>query len=122
MGKKSAPTQKWYADVFGWKIDAMPLPGAPASETYGMLGPQEGKGIGGGIGGSMEGQSPAVRVYIEVDDPQTYLNKVEQGGGKTVMPVSEIPPTPGGNTNPVVLAMFADPDGNVIGLIKAGSM
>ena len=122
MGKTSAQTQQWYGDLFGWKIDAMPFPGAGAGETYGMLGPQDGKGIGGGISGSMPGEQPTTRIYVEVDDPQAYLDKAEKTGGKTVMPVSEIPPTPGGNPNPIVLAMFADPYGNIIGLVKAGSM
>jgi uncharacterized protein len=122
MGTTSAKTQQWYGNLFGWNIDAMPFPGAPEGETYGVMGPQDGKGIGGGIGGSFEGSPPAVRIYVEVDDPQAYLDKVEQSGGKTVMPVSEIPPAPGGNPNPIVLAMFADPDGNIIGLVKTGSM
>jgi predicted enzyme related to lactoylglutathione lyase len=40
------------------------------------------------------------------------LRKAERLGGKTVMPPTEIP-------NMVTFAMFADPDGNVIGLVKA---
>jgi predicted enzyme related to lactoylglutathione lyase len=36
-------------------------------------------------------------------------------GGKTVMPPMEIP-------GAVTMAQFSDPDGNVIGIIKANSM
>ena len=113
MGKKdSSQTQKWYGDLFGWKIDAMPFPGAPEGETYGIVSAQDGKGIGGGVGASMDGQ-PAIRIYIEVDDPQAYLDKAVKAGAKVLMPVTEIP-------NMVTMALFEDPDGNVMGLVKAG--
>ena len=49
--------------------------------------------------------------YVQVDDPQAYLNKIEAAGGKTVVPVTEIP-------DMVTFAMFADPEGNVGGLVK----
>jgi uncharacterized protein len=49
--------------------------------------------------------------YIEVDDPQTYLDQIQRLGGRTVMPVTEIPEM-------VTFAQFADPEGNVIGLVK----
>ena len=47
-----------------------------------------------------------------MDNPQAYLDKVESKGGKTVMPVTEIP-------GMVILAQFADPEGNVVGLVDA---
>ena len=53
-----------------------------------------------------------VNIYVEVDDPDAYLRKAEQMGGKTVMPTTEIP-------NMVTFAMFSDPDGNIVGLVKA---
>lgn len=111
LGKDSAKTQKWYSDVFGWKIDATPFPGAPEGQTYGIVSPQEEKGIGGGVSASPDGHT-MVNIYIEVDDLQAYLNKIERAGGKTVMPVTEIP-------NMVTFAMFSDPDGNIVGLVKA---
>jgi predicted enzyme related to lactoylglutathione lyase len=48
-----------------------------------------------------------------VDDPDAYLKKIEGQGGKTVVPTAEIP-------GMVVFAQFADPEGNVVGLVKAG--
>ena len=51
-------------------------------------------------------------VYIEVDDPDAYLKKIEAKGGKTLMPTTTIMP---GTT----IAMFSDPEGNVNGLLKA---
>jgi predicted enzyme related to lactoylglutathione lyase len=71
-----------------------------------------GKGIGGGISGG-DGQTTGVTFYVEVDDPQAYLDKIESEGGKTVMPVTEVP-------GMVIFAQFADPEGNVVGITKAG--
>ena len=61
--------------------------------------------------------APAARVtfYVEVADLGAALKKAEQLGGKTVMPPGQVPGGP-------EIAQFTDPDGNVIGLIKAGSM
>ena len=66
--------------------------------------------IGGGIG---QAQGPnQVVFYIEVDDLQAYLDRIEQAGGTTVVPVTEIPGL-------VTFAQFADPQGNVVGLLKS---
>ena len=50
-------------------------------------------------------------VYIEVGDPQAYLDKASQAGGKMIMPVTQITPE-------VTIAMFTDPGGHVVGLLK----
>jgi predicted enzyme related to lactoylglutathione lyase len=82
--------------------------------NYGMVSAQDGQGIGGGVAASMDGK-PAVCVYVQVDDLDATLKQAESLGGKTVMPPMDVPGGPR-------LAQFADPDGNVIGLIQAGSM
>ncbi len=49
-------------------------------------------------------------VYVQVDDPQAALDNAVALGGSVVEPVSD---------NPMVtMAIFADPDGNPIGLVK----
>ena len=58
----------------------------------------------------MDGQ-PGIIFYVESPDIQTLLDKAESRGGKTVMPVTEIPEM-------VVYASFTDPWGNRIGLMK----
>ena len=104
-GKDGKKLQEFYSGVFGWKVDANnPM-------QYGMV-DNEGQGIGGGISAGDGGRNQ-VTFYIEVDDPQAYLNKVESKGGKTVMPVTEVP-------GMVIFAQFADPEGNVVGIVKAG--
>lgn len=99
--------QKFYADVFAWTLS----PPMPHMGNYSMV-DHEGQGIGGGIGGTMEGSGARVTVYIEVDDPQAYLDKVTQAGGTTLMPVMDV-------MEGVTIAMFADPEGNTVGLLKS---
>ena len=50
--------------------------------------------------------------YVEVDDAQKYLDRAVSMGGSVVMPVTEIP-------SHVTIALFADPEGHVIGLSQA---
>jgi predicted enzyme related to lactoylglutathione lyase len=103
LGKDAAALQKFYADLFGWSIDASnPM-------NYGMVAAGE-NGIGGGVGPAMDGAS-LVTVYVEVNDLQAALDKAEKLGGKTVMPPMDVP---GGPT----IAQFTDPEGNRIGLAK----
>lgn len=105
IGKDAEKLQSFYAKAFGWSINAdNPM-------KYGIVEAQDGQGIGGGIA-SGDGQANQVTFYIAVDDPQAYLDKIESMGGKTVVPVTEIP-------DMVTFAQFADPEGNVVGLVKA---
>jgi len=104
MGKDGKKLQGFYGELFDWKVDA----GNPMN--YGMVEGGEG-GIGGGIGASQDG-SKSVTFYVSVDDPQAYLDKAEKLGGKTVVPVTEVP-------DMVTFAQFADPEGNVVGVFKS---
>ncbi len=104
IGNDAFALQKFYGDVFGWKLSP---PSAPEFGYYSTVEP-EGRGIGGGIGGG----PPRVTVYIEVDDPQAYLDKVTRAGGKTLMEATKV-------MEMVTIAMFADPQGNVVGLLKS---
>jgi len=103
MGKDAIALQKFYADVFDWKLD----PPRADMGNYSLV-DSEGNCIGGGIG---EGD-PRVTVYIEVDDPQAYLDRAVEAGATMMMPVSTI-------TENTTIAMFSDPAGNVTGLLKA---
>jgi predicted enzyme related to lactoylglutathione lyase len=70
----------------------------------------KGSGINGGIGPSRGPNQ--VTFYIEVDDLPAAIARVEAAGGKIVVPITEI-----GGT--VSFAQFADPDGNVVGLVES---
>src|SRR4051794_27200639 len=105
MGKDSIKLQQFYSGLFDWKIQNMAEMG-----NYGMVEAADGH-IGGGIGASSDGSS-LVTFYVEVDDPQAFLDKATQMGGSVIMPVTDM--------GMVVVAMFADPEGHMIGLVKSG--
>lgn len=106
IGDDALALHKFYADVFGWKL------GPPAAEmgNYSMV-EQEPGGIAGGIGAGGDG-GKRVTIYVEVDDPDAYVEKVKQAGGTIIMPVMQI-------TEFTTIAMFTDPAGNITGLLKA---
>ena len=101
-GKDGGKLQKFYGDLFDWKVDA------DNPQNYGMVEAGEG-GIGGGITASQDGSS-GVTVYVAVDDLQKTLDKAEKLGGKTILPPMDVEGGP-------KIAMFADPEGNAIGLM-----
>ena len=105
MGRDGKRTQEFYKSLFKWDINAdNPM-------NYGLIQPGSERAIGGGIGQVTENQSPYVTFYIAVDNPQNYLDKVVSMGGKIILPVTEIP-------NMATYALFADPEGNIVGLLK----
>jgi predicted enzyme related to lactoylglutathione lyase len=104
-GKNGERVRAFYASLFDWKIDASnPM-------QYGLVSPEPG-GIGGGIAQSPA--APMVTFYVEVADLAASLEKAKRLGGKTLMEPHAVPGGPR-------IAMFADPDGNSIGLIQAGT-
>jgi predicted enzyme related to lactoylglutathione lyase len=108
IGKDSKKLQDFYASLFGWRVDANnPM-------NYGMVDPAD-AGVGGGIGADEQAGAGYVTVYVEVDDLQAALDKATSLGGATLMPPMDIPGGP-------QIAKFADPEGHMIGLVKAGSM
>ena len=102
-GPDAGGLQRFYAELFGWAIDASNEMG------YGMVAAQEG-GIPGGVGPSPDGSSQ-VTFYVSVPDLQAALDRAEQLGGKIVTPPMQVPDGP-------MLAYFTDPAGNRIGLMK----
>jgi uncharacterized protein len=101
---KPKAVRQFYAELFGWKLQVL------EEANYALVDTGVQGAIGGGIG---QAQGPnQVVFYIEVDDPQAYLDRIEQAGGTTVVPVTEVPDL-------VTFAQFADPQGNVVGLFKS---
>jgi uncharacterized protein len=102
-GKK---LQEYYSGLFGWTVDASnPM-------DYGIVSPVE-NGIGGGISASRDGKA-SVKVYVEVDSIDPYLEKAKSMGGKVLMERTVLP-------GMVTMAQFADPAGNVVGLVESGT-
>jgi predicted enzyme related to lactoylglutathione lyase len=98
--KNGQKAREFYSSLFGWQIDANnPM-------NYGMVAAAEG-GIGGGIA---ESETPGVTVYINVPNVDEALKKAVGLGGKVMMEPDDVPNGPR-------IATFADPDGNMIGLM-----
>ena len=104
LGKDAKRAQALYAGLFGWAVNADNPIG------YGIVDTQAG-GINGGITGAEGGEAGAY-FYVEVDDPQAYLDRAAAMGCTVVMPVTVVP-------GMVTYARFADADGNIIGLVKS---
>lgn len=103
MGGKDIELETFYAELFGWKINSNnPM-------KYGVVDTGAPGGVNGGVGPSHDG-AKRVTVYAQVTDLQATLDRAEKLGGKTVLPPSDVPGGP-------KLAMFADPAGNVTGLV-----
>ena len=95
---------EFFAKLFDWHVDS------DNPFNYGVVDTHAEGGINGGIGGQGSGVN-RVTFYVQVDDLDAYLKKAESLGGKTITPPMEIPGV-------VTLAHFADPEGNVVGIIK----
>jgi predicted enzyme related to lactoylglutathione lyase len=110
VGKDGAKLQKYYADLFGWEINAdNPM-------NYGMVDRKDnpapdGATIGGGIGTGPEGYEGHVTFYVAVEDIEEALRKAESLGGTRVMGPEKI-------MDMVELGQFKDPEGHVVGVVK----
>ena len=98
------PLLAFYGELFGWGLRAVP------GVNYTLVDTRGGGGINGGIGRSGTGEAWAT-FYVEVDDPQAFLDRAEALGATTVLPATEIP-------GMATFAMFDDPDGLLVGLVQ----
>ena len=95
-------TQEFFSKLFGWQIERQ----GPAA----LINTGAGAGINGHITSLGHEPHSYVTFYVQVDDLQSYLNRAEELGGKTLVPPVEIPTGS--------FAWMADPDGNIVGLWK----
>jgi predicted enzyme related to lactoylglutathione lyase len=102
QAKDAAKQQQFYAELFGWKVDANNPMG------YGMVESAGEKSIGGGIGTTPD--AARVTVYVGVPDINVALAKAAALGATTVLPRAEM--------EMVTMALFRDLEGNVIGLVE----
>jgi predicted enzyme related to lactoylglutathione lyase len=96
-----ARTSDFYAKLFDWKTDRN------ASGMYMKFDGNDGPS-GGWVRADLV-QSPGPIAYLTVDDLATKLDEVESAGGRVL--VRSLPFAGGGE-----IGLFADPDGNVLGL------
>ena len=105
LGRDAGALQKFYSEAFGWSLGPSEGP-----MEYTMVHQKEGGGIDGGIGKALQGAGH-ITFYVGVDDPEAALKQIGKLGGKTIQPPTQVP---GG----VTFALFADPEGHVVGLVK----
>jgi len=98
--KDREKTVKFFSELFGWNIQTA----GPAA----MINP--GEGITGLITSLGHEPNNYTIFYVQVDDVRASLDKVEQLGGKVLVPPVKIPTG--------TFAWFADPEGNMVGLWK----
>lgn len=108
-GREAEGLREFYSELFGWNINEKGEASAAGSPYWFVQG-EEG-GIPGGIIKTDENMPPNyVMFYVQSDDLQATLDKVVGLGGTAVVSPSDVP---GGMGQ---IAVFMDPDGNVIGL------
>ena len=107
LGEDGAKLQRFYGELFGWKIDAN------NAMKYGMVEAQAGgmQGIPGGVGGTYAGMRPMVTFYVETPEIGKTLAEAQRLGAKVVLPRKELPAGP-------PIALFQDPEGHLIGLVE----
>lgn len=98
--------KNFYEKLFDWKIEQLPGP----MEYYNISAKDEkgNEAIGGGMG--KRGQTDQkITNYIGVPSINEYVKKVQNLGGKIIMPKTTIPDFG-------YLATFFDTEGNILGL------
>ena len=111
VAKDGGKLQSYYADLFGWEIDAENPMGYGVVQREGNTN-AEGIGIGGGIATGPEGYDGHVTFYVEVPDVEAALAKAESLGGSRMMG----PDTP---MEGLEIGLFNDPEGNVVGVVRS---
>jgi hypothetical protein len=96
-----ARASAFYAKVFDWRTEQN------ASSTYMKLDAEEGPSAGW-VRAEVS-QAPGPLAYIVVEDLAATLAEVEAAGGRVLVP--KLPFAGGGE-----IALFADPDGNVVAI------
>ena len=105
-----APLRDFYGSVFGWEVGPVDA-SDPEQLEYAMVRIEEGaSAVTAGIGRKLAVQLP-VSFYVQVDDLQATLDAIVARGGRTVTPPLQVGPA-------TSIARFADPAGNVLGLMN----
>jgi len=94
-------TADFYAKLFDWRTEQSP------SRTYMKLDSSDGPSAGWVRADLVQAAGPVT--YLQVDDLAGTLDAVEKAGGRVL--VRSLPFAGGGE-----IGLFADPDGNVLGL------
>jgi uncharacterized protein len=104
--------KEFYKKVFGWEMQKWNN-SENSEQEYWMFQTQDDKGNSGLGGGIMKRQSPqhTVTNFITVSSIEEYSSKIEQSGGKIIMPKIEIP-------NMGFFAVCLDTENNMFGIYE----
>jgi uncharacterized protein len=111
IGKDGDRLQSYYSELFGWEIDSDNPMNYGVVQREGNVNP-DGIGIGGGVGPGPEGYDGHVTFYIEVPDVEAALATAENLGGTRMMGPDKV-------MEGVEIGQFSDPEGHLIGVVKA---
>ncbi len=101
VGRDGPTIQQFFSEVFGWQLDTN-NPGGYGMQRQGEL--------TAGFGATQAGEPGHVTFYVHTDDPAATLRRVEELGGRVIMPLTEVAPE-------TTVALFADPEGHIVGLM-----
>jgi predicted enzyme related to lactoylglutathione lyase len=113
IGKDGKQLQDYYSELFGWQIDSDNPINYGIVQREGNTNP-DGIGIGGGIGEAPEGYDGHATFYVEVPDVEAALAKAESQGGSRMMGPEQV-------AEGVEIGLFTDPQGHLVGVVKAAS-
>lgn len=105
-GTDAARCRSFYETLFGWSVRT-------DARGYGLVSTGSGDGIDGGIVAAPPGVPAWVTFYVGVDDVEKALVRAEELGGRRL-----IGPEPVEGVGR--MGIFADPDGNPIGVFAEG--
>ena len=102
IGKNGRNLRAFYGELFDWEFEV------DDKMNYGMVEAVGGQGIPGGVG---TGDQRWVTFYVSTPSINACLEQASARGGRILMKRTELP----GGT---VIGMFADPEGNAVGLVE----
>lgn len=106
LAKDVKALQSFFTEAFGWETQDV-----VAGDYHIMAPPGSELGMHIGVGPAPADSDGHVTFHVEVDDPAATLEQIERLGGRTVLAPSRVS---GGPT----VALFADPEGHLIGLVE----
>ncbi|HKS98520.1 MAG TPA: VOC family protein [Rugosimonospora sp.] len=108
VGRDPGALTRFYTEAFGWASPPHPDPVSAFLQT----------GVAGDLTGVVKPEelgdaAPRVTLWVEVADIDAVLRRIEALGGTAVGAPTALRRGPR-------VARFADPEGNVVGLVEAG--
>ncbi|MBA3751047.1 MAG: VOC family protein [Nitrosopumilus sp.] len=107
--------QKFYKEVFGWSMQKWNENESPEQE-YWFFETKDDKGNPGIGGGMMKRQEPhqTITNYVTVSSIDEYFSKIEQSGGKVMMPKTKV-------SDMGFIAVCLDSENNSFGLFETAA-